>query len=619
MEDLSSCIVSLLENRDELFEGAVETLLKIADNILQEPSNEKFRNVKLNNKIIENKLIPAVGALEVLFLMGFEEGDDKLVLPPEDTLDKVRMYRQQLILIKQKRMKASPKPKSTTRGNVQGVSEAELMVKEPNFRSILVRDFERVLVYESPAIQEKARQIIPVHQLHENARKKLGIINDGLKQTDKPMDFQDCVLIELLEWFKNSFFKWFDAPTCHQCSKKMKASGSISPTQDDLAWGAQRVEGYICDLCGTNGRFARYNHPAKLLETREGRCGEWANCFTLLCRSLGMDARYVHDHTDHVWTEVFSQSQNRWLHADPCENKLDSPMTYEKGWGKKLTYIIAFSKDEVVDVTWRYTAFPKEVLKRRRECREAWLVSAIMELNKQRQVSFPEAKRQFLECRLVCEIAEFFQAPRAVKESETEGRSSGSLAWRLARGETKVDNNSSFVFKVTPEEQSRKEFLIKFSCAGNEYIRVSSSDETRKGWESGIHSAKNVFRKQETDWNMVYLARTEGSATGEVKWLIDWTDTGLKPKSILAVFQHATYEDGVVVWQLCTGNKCFTGNKFGVLELSGDSLSDNPTKLEVSASLEKGRGEVAWQHAQLFRQNDSATDQFPFMIHIKYE
>ena len=32
--------------------------------------------------------------------------------------------------------------------------------------------------------------------------------------------------------------------------------------------------------------------------------------------------------TDHVWAEVWSESARRWVHADPCENRLDRPQMY---------------------------------------------------------------------------------------------------------------------------------------------------------------------------------------------------------------------------------------------------------------------------------------------------
>ncbi|CAI9298302.1 unnamed protein product [Lactuca saligna] len=43
-----------------------------------------------------------------------------------------------------------------------------------------------------------------------------------------------------------------------------------------------------------------------LLETKKSRCGEWANCFSLYCRSFGYETRLILDFTSHMWTECYS-------------------------------------------------------------------------------------------------------------------------------------------------------------------------------------------------------------------------------------------------------------------------------------------------------------------------
>ena len=45
-----------------------------------------------------------------------------------------------------------------------------------------------------------------------------------------------------------------------------------------------------------------------------------------------------------------ADAARRWVHADPCENRLDRPMMYEAGWKKKLSYVLAFGRDGCADV-----------------------------------------------------------------------------------------------------------------------------------------------------------------------------------------------------------------------------------------------------------------------------
>lgn len=166
----------------------------------------------------------------------------------------------------------------------------------------------------------------------------------------------------LLRWFKLDFFKWCNKPDCECCSEgrgaAMEPLGSSPVTDEERRYGAARCEIYRCTGCQAVARFARFNDPLHLLRTRRGRCGEWANAFCLLCRSLSIDARYVYDFTDHVWVEVYLPSLGRFVHCDPCERALDSPLMYEGGWGKRLTHIIAYSRYGCSDSISRYVDCP---------------------------------------------------------------------------------------------------------------------------------------------------------------------------------------------------------------------------------------------------------------------
>ena len=63
------------ENSESVFLKACEVLIKFASNIIDKPKEEKFRQIKLTNKHVQEKLLIAAGGIECLFAMGFQESE----------------------------------------------------------------------------------------------------------------------------------------------------------------------------------------------------------------------------------------------------------------------------------------------------------------------------------------------------------------------------------------------------------------------------------------------------------------------------------------------------------------------------------------------------------------
>lgn len=288
--------------------------------------------------------------------------------------------------------------KSARQKQEKAASTSQLHAGMKDMQARLAGQVRHVLLYERPDMQAKALEVIPVELIRKRASEASGSGGEASR---------DAIARSLMHWFKHECFSWVNNAPCDHCkSGNTTNQGGAPATPAERAYGAGGAELYKCTDCGKTTRFPRYNDPGKLMETRRGRCGEWANAFTLCLRSMGFEARHVLDWTDHVWSEVWSEELGRWVHMDPCENAWDAPLIYSEGWNKSLTYVIAVSKDEVVDVTARYTRKYDECLARRTQCGELWLAELIESMCQAKMAQLPLARREVLMSRRPAERKE---------------------------------------------------------------------------------------------------------------------------------------------------------------------------------------------------------------------
>lgn len=411
--------------------------------------------------------------------------------------------------------------------------------------------------WESEAVKLKVRNVVPVTELFKRASELFDANSTDDSVHSKADLLKHSLLIVICAWFKKEFFKW------------------------------------------TDDNITRHNDPLILLDTRVGRCGEWANCFGAILRSFDFHVRECHNvFEDHVWVEV--RTLGRWTHCDPCENVIDKPLMYKVGWGRGVVLCLSYSVAEGCrDTTWRYNHNHDDLKEARKEkLMETWLRYYMNIAKSNRTIAGWDQPMQLSDW--VIEAVEFLSPPKSVERGNFGGRTTGSIAWRQERGESR-GQKPAVPFAV------KSDFKMTYCCSSDTY---TVNGKAVKGWAAHAFNGSKFCRKEEEDWKMVYLARNEGDTEdAEIEWKFLLPKKPIKSLKIRV--NSTTFESGKIFWTYCTGDSC---NR--IKENKDEEFDDLPQSDSISIKAYLS-GEEFWQHAQLFRQSMN-DDEISFLVEIQF-
>ncbi|CAM4820066.1 unnamed protein product [Rotaria magnacalcarata] len=602
----------------------ITLLIDIISNLLNDRNNS--RNHTLPANYIQETFHKYSAAMDCLLTVGFKQVSDDYVF--DQTISNEQLQELSKLLENELDSTSIDQSKQINSTNIDlGIIDDEKTEHQlisfnnlhisSQFNNLIpfVATLERVQSYEDINLRRYIRSsIIPLEDFNRK-------ISNRKSQID--IDKRDLLLLELLRWFKEEFFTWFDRPKCDRCKILMDFFQYIQPTREEREQGdAQKVELYKCSTCLSQYRFPRFNAPLKLLETRQGRCGEAANLFTCLSRSLSFQSRYIYDTTDHVWTEVYSENQHRWLHCDACENLCDSPLIYEKGWKKNILFCIAFAKDHVEDVTWKYVTNFKQTIQRR-NINEKRMAKTISRMNEKLQSQLNQQEKNKIIANRIEDIVSMLNEEKLTKESELHGRQSGSLGWKLARGETdqQDDITNGFIYFINNEECDKGFISIEYNSVLDKYYRNEIEENKKDGLIDKVYSCSNIQRKIENDWKMVYLSRKQLNQSGIISWAIQFNSEQEElyrfhkiniqcPSTSFDQYAQISCQLQLGDEQVIVLPQNLNSSFEYIVEQTKHSLSNIRIQFKVIlTSSNDNNDDNAWQKAQLFRQSIEQTSE----------